>query len=572
MFQLSVFQVHCLKTAAAYLLTNQGNPKEIPTMEMAVASFDGEISFPNLFAQLHEEFAELFLRTLKKDTLWDTPLLLNDIVASFLFSEGNSTLENTHDIRFYEMPNTTEASPIRNQTATIIQISGDENSGKLFQARLCAKGQGKHLLLVNCSNLQSLSYPELYLHARLSNSLLAFCNLHLEEKETLNMCNYFATRTPSFFILTEKDAHIKYIPRTMFVTKHNTKAIEYKEQVAFWKACLADLPTDDSVDIHSLANRFSFHKGQIKKTVDTATIKLQLHNHPALTQKSLEESSIGSCGHLAELGSSMLSTGYTWDDMILSAKQKEMLFHGCSYIKHKHIVYESWQYNKNFPYGKNLTILLEGPPGTGKTMSAQVIANELQLPIYQVNIAQTVSKYIGETEKKLNALFDEAERCNAILFIDEVESFLGKRTEIKDSHDKYANMETSFLLQKIESFKGILILATNHLEYIDEAFIRRIKFIVSLSMPQKEERLALWKNMFPPQTPLHNIDFAFLAENFQISGGVIKNIVLKSAFLARSQNRSVEMEHVIKSLQNEFVKQGKILLPTDFKEYGYLLR
>lgn len=209
-------------------------------------------------------------------------------------------------------------------------------------------------------------------------------------------------------------------------------------------------------------------------------------------------------------------------------------------------------------------MLFAGPPGTGKTMSAEVVANELKLQILKVDLSQVVSKYIGETEKNLKEIFEHGEQTNSILFFDETDALFGKRSQVRDARDKYANIEVAYLLQKMEEHRGIAILATNFLENIDEAFLRRINYIVHFTLPNVEQREEIWRKMFPPQAPVSDdIDFKFLAEKIPISGGNIKNIVLSAAFLAADLNEKISMKHIIKAAKQEMRKAGKILLPED---------
>ena len=217
-------------------------------------------------------------------------------------------------------------------------------------------------------------------------------------------------------------------------------------------------------------------------------------------------------------------------------------------------------------------MLFAGPPRTGKTMAAQVVANELGLDIYKIYLSQIVSKYIGETEKNLNDLFNEAKKSNVILFFDETDALFGKRTEVKSSHDKNANIETSYLLQKMEEYDGITIMTTNYLENIDKAFFRRISYVIHFAFPNKDSRKKIWKNMYPKEMPLSkNIDFNYLARQFEISGGSIKNIALTSAFMAARDEKPLEMKHIILAVKYELGKQGKTLIKDDFSEYSYLL-
>ena len=190
-----------------------------------------------------------------------------------------------------------------------------------------------------------------------------------------------------------------------------------------------------------------------------------------------------------------------WDEVILPPEQKELLRNACNQVKFRHVVYGEWGFEKKLSYGKGVSILFAGPPGTGKTMSAEVVAKELMLEIYKIDLSQVISKYIGETEKNLHEIFHEAQFSNAILFFDEADALFGKRSEVKDSHDKYANIETAYLLQKIEEYAGITILATNFSQNIDDAFMRRLNYVIKFPFPDAEYREKIWRSMFPAEAP-----------------------------------------------------------------------
>ena len=249
---------------------------------------------------------------------------------------------------------------------------------------------------------------------------------------------------------------------------------------------------------------------------------------------------------------------YTWEDLILPKDKVAQLKEICLQVTNRYQVFSEWGFNQKLSYGKGLSVLFTGPPGTGKTMSAEIIANELQLDLYKIDLSGVVSKYIGETEKNLAKIFQEAETSNAILFFDEADALFGKRTEISDAHDRYANIETSYLLQKMEMYDGIVILASNLRENMDVAFTRRIRFIVDFPFPDVAGRTEIWKTHFPPQAPLSDdIDFHLLAQHFQIAGGNIKNIVLNAAFIAAANGRVIKMEHILHGTKREFEKIGK---------------
>ena len=244
----------------------------------------------------------------------------------------------------------------------------------------------------------------------------------------------------------------------------------------------------------------------------------------------------------------------------------------CNVVKHKSTVYSDWGFGNKFSLGKGFTALFTGESGTGKTMAAEVIAKELNLDIYKIDLSSIQSKYIGETEKNLNTIFKESEGSNSILFCDEADSLFGKRTDVKDSHDRYANIETNYLLQKIDEFDGIVILSTNFRRNIDEAFIRRMQFVIEFPFPEAEYRNEIWKKAFPKQLPKSDdIDFEFLANNLQISGGNIKNIVINSAFLAAKNDKPVCMQDLILATRREFEKMGRPLQKSGFGKYSIFL-
>lgn len=234
---------------------------------------------------------------------------------------------------------------------------------------------------------------------------------------------------------------------------------------------------------------------------------------------------------------------------------------------------EEWGLKRKNAYGNGVSILLYGPPGTGKTMAAQVIANELSLPLYRVDIFQISSKYIGETEKNLGVIFDAAAKANVILFFDEADALFSKRTSVGDSHDKYANSETAYLLQKIEEYDGMSILSTNYYNNFDDAFVRRITYSVHLQQPDKETRYTLWTTILPKTAKIDkNVDFKFLADKFDLSGSNIKAILFNAAYMAGAEEKPVGMKHIVRAMEFEFNKLGKLVNNSDFGDYDIYLQ
>ncbi len=219
-------------------------------------------------------------------------------------------------------------------------------------------------------------------------------------------------------------------------------------------------------------------------------------------------------------------------------------------------VYDEWGFRVKMNRGLGISVLFAGESGTGKTMAAEVIANHLRLNLYRIDLSAVVSKYIGETEKNLRRLFDGAEDGGAILFFDEADALFGRRSEIKDSHDRYANIEINYLLQRMEAYAGLAILATNLKSALDQAVLRRLRFIVNFPFPTQEERLRIWQRVFPPQTPVNGLDYDHLAR-LNLTGGNIHNIALSAAFLAAKDGGRVSMPQVLEAARYEIRKMGQ---------------
>ncbi len=261
----------------------------------------------------------------------------------------------------------------------------------------------------------------------------------------------------------------------------------------------------------------------------------------------------------------------TIDDLKLGDRQKKPILELIDGVRNSHIVYDVWGMREKVPYGRNFTALFVGPPGTGKTMAANVLSTALRIPLYRIDLSQIVDKYIGETEKRLEEIFTYAENTNVILFFDEADAIFGKRTEVNEAKDKYANTEVSFILQRIEEYNGIVILTSNMKNNIDTAFMRRMKYVVYFEIPDVDTRCEILQNCFAPGVPREDIDFRFLAEKVELSGGYLKNIVLNAMFLAAARNSPVTMEDMAKSVVSEYEKIGQVASFLDLGKYSYLV-
>lgn len=330
------------------------------------------------------------------------------------------------------------------------------------------------------------------------------------------------------------------------------------------------------IDIDGVANKFNFTPGQIRDAAagarNLAMVRGCTNNNNGITIQDLYQSCHSQSNQKLTEMARKIYPKYTWDDIVLPLDKLRQLKEICSHVKYRQIVYSQWGFGAKFSLGKGLNILFSGPSGTGKTMSSEIISGNLGLELYKIDLSNVVSKYIGETEKNLNRIFKEAETANCILFFDEADALFGKRSEVKDSHDRYANIEIGYLLQKMEEHEGVVILATNFLKNIDDAFKRRIHFSVDFPFPDELYRLKIWQNIFPPEMPgSKDTDFEFLAKRFKLSGGNIKNIAVNAAFLAAEKSPQVDMSHAVWATRRELQKMGKHCSPSDFGKYYDLI-
>jgi SpoVK/Ycf46/Vps4 family AAA+-type ATPase len=257
----------------------------------------------------------------------------------------------------------------------------------------------------------------------------------------------------------------------------------------------------------------------------------------------------------------------TWDDLVLPGTQLDTLHQIAAHARYRMQVYERWGFAAKSARGLGISVLFAGESGTGKTMAAEVLANELHLDLYRIDLALMVSKYIGETEKNLRRVFDAAEQSGAILLFDEADALFGKRSEVKDSRDRYANIEVSYLLQRMEEYGGLAVLTTNLKGALDTAFQRRLRFTVQFPFPDQAQRERIWRNVFPSDTPLGQVDHAQLAR-LNVTGGSIRNIALNAAFLAADGGASVEMKHLLQAARSEGAKRDRPFSAAEMRDWA----
>ena len=469
-------------------------------------------------------------------------------------------------------------------------FEGPEGSGKQIAAEAACTDLGTDLFIVDSRALLKSRFPEIVTLV-LRESLLQDSALYLENFDSLladNETEIKETEIPVKNLLQD----LRNFPKEVFLA--GRRFSERREDLInngflpfsfplppyllrkkLWESCLeGNCILSEDIDLKELAGKFRFTGGQIKKVVSTAREIARAKNPdvPALSAEILYEScKVRSNQKLSGLAVK-ISPHYSWEDIVLPKDTLEQLKEVCNFVKYRGTVYSDWGFEKKLSLGKGLNVLFSGPSGTGKTMAAEILAREVRLDLYKIDLSSIVSKYIGETEKNLNKIFREAETSNAILFFDEADALFGKRSEVKDAHDRYANIETAYLLQKMEEHEGTVILASNFRKNMDDAFLRRLHFTIEFQVPDEKSRELIWRHTFPVETPLEDeVNFVFLSK-FKLTGGNIKNIALSASFLAAGGSGRVGMEQIIRATKREYQKIGKLFTEADFGEYASYLK
>lgn len=464
----------------------------------------------------------------------------------------------------------------------IIRLTGNSGAGKLLQVGHYCQRVGCKLVVVDLRRAleEERSLRELLVgavrEARLQAGVL--CVRHVQallegehpERRMYLLLDAIRSAPGLVFLLSEKPWRSADWSDRQVVQSIDLEIPPDEVRRHIWEQLAAGMTFDEDVEWRSIAGKFRFTVGQTRRALEAAghVSHWRQGAEAAIDREALHQACYLQVQHHLEKKAVRITPRQDFAKLILPPEQKDLLKNACAQMKYRTNVYGEWGFGRKLSYGKGLSILFAGPPGTGKTMSAEVIAKELQLEIYKIDLSQIISKYIGETEKNLHEIFSEAQLSSSILFFDEADALFGKRSEVKDSHDKHANVETAYLLQKMEEYEGITILATNFQQNIDEAFMRRLNYVVRFPFPDADHRTMIWQGMFPPETPLgDDVDFPYLAEKFQLAGGSIKNIVTSAAFLAMESGDAVRMRHLLRAIKYELDKTGKILLKTELEDY-----
>jgi hypothetical protein len=450
----------------------------------------------------------------------------------------------------------------------LIQLCGSDTASKQTIAAAACQQLDRSLYTLSCNAIPTSAaelHPLLRLwerEARLCHAalLLEWDISHEDTARDWAIALLVEWVTSPLLVVSRDRRSFPQRPAVTLDVNHPTSS----EQLALWQHALGDRATDGNGFVERLVSQFNLSTTAIQaaslqalgaepnKENIALSLPADVKQFPRWGSRLWSICRVQARPQLDDLAQ-RIDPGESWDDLVLPDQQKDILREIAAHVRQRSKVYEQWGFAKKGGRGLGISALFSGVSGTGKTMAAGVLAQELRLDVYRIDLSSVVSKYIGETEKNLRRVFDAAEAGGVVLLFDEADSLFGKRSEVKDSHDRYANMEVSYLLQRMEAYGGLAILTTNLKEAIDPAFMRRIRFIVRFPFPEYGDRVKIWERIFPSSTPTHGLNPKKLAK-LNIAGGNIRNIAMNAAFLAADANQPVQMTHLLRAAQSEYLK------------------
>ena len=453
-------------------------------------------------------------------------------------------------------------------TLPVVQLVGADSGSKLAVAQRTCAALSRQLYRISAETLPT-QISELETLARLwqRETFLLPVALYLDAEnldgasnETQAAFHRFLARGVGLVFLGVRDAPLR-MNSPNFPLEVNKPTAD--EQFQAWTNLLASWHAgeESASAAGKLAGQFNLNLNEIH---DIAAVAEKSPSGPGAINERLWDMCRDLTRPRLDALAQRLDVKATWNDLVLPNEQMLLMRQIAAQVRERHKVYDEWGFSRKMNRGFGISALFAGESGTGKTMAAEVIANELRLNLYRIDLSAVVSKYIGETEKNLRRLFDAAEQGGAILFFDEADALFGKRSEVKDSHDRYANIEINYLLQRMEAFSGLAILATNMKTALDPAFMRRLRFVVSFQFPSPNERKLIWEKALPAQTPTQDLDYARLSR-LNLTGGNIHSIALNAAFLAAESGNTVTMPVLLAAARTEVKKLDRPFSEAEFR-------
>lgn len=588
--------------AGVFHIVNENGNLSAPTIESAAKVFYGNaFSITNAYGDMSAALEQL-LPILPLQVIGSMPFSTiispDKRIIDYLFGRNPMLLDENYSRFMYMLTDDKELDPIMaNQSrldamktsyqdgVRIFYYYGDDGSGRRFFVKHFCRENGLKAIAMNCNKL--FNYDFQFVERALwsvtreciltkSCCCLTELNYRDEEKE-----KFFGYMDLAFSKLTEKNVLVFAMSKLYIdfrdVTKSQFTDLELPtpntgERQACWEYFAKGYDLAEDVDLLEMSTKFLFTAGKIHDALVKAKSLSNMDKEDRISRGNLFKGCYAQMSSELSQKATRVEAKFGFDDIVMNESQRETISHAIEQMTYRKQVYENWDYTKKYPYGRGLTVLLFGAPGTGKSMMAQVIAHELNLELYRVDISKVVDKYVGETEKSLSMIFREAKKCNVVLFFDECDTIFAKRSDDGGSNQASANNKTALLLQEMEAYDGVCVLATNYKHNIDPAFFRRMKYIVEFQFPDVDTREMLWRTTIPKSTPLgDDVDIRFLAEKFEFVGGNIKNCILNAAFLAAADetaNGKVCMRHYLNAIKYEFVKVGKVFTKADFEPYA----
>ena len=501
---------------------------------------------------------------------------LDEAAATVLTTVPEALLDPTNEAQLKSLARWA-ASGAQSGGRRILNLTGPPGSGRRSFARsLCAcLGLGLHELLLKRLEAAGADARDLTRVVE-REALLSGCAIYLDLTPTdephasaalASVRDQLSRLQPLLIIGSRHPVDLDPDVLSVPIVKPDRAA-----QRQMWAQALKGSPDGLDGCISAVVEQFDFGPRDIACTAARASARMSAFADSGRSAgDELWEASREQAGHGLDELAQHIRPCYGWEDIVLPDDVMQQLREIAEQVEYRAIVYEDWGFGTKLTRGRGITALFAGPSGTGKTMAAEVLANQLKLDLYRIDLASTVSKYIGETEKNLAKIFDAAERSGAILFFDEADALFSKRVEVRDGHDRYANIETNYLLQRMEDYRGLAILATNRKANLDDAFMRRLRFLVDFPAPDAALRRKIWQRCFPPSAQVAALDFTFLSR-LEIPGGNIRNISVNAAFLAAPEGRPISLDHVLHAVRREYAKIDKLVVESEFGPFFELVR
>lgn len=587
-FQLSPFEQNILLMCAGVELSSEfrktiegeNNPRgsSLPTFGLALSALDNAY-WGALLPESPLRYWKL-IHVIEGELLTTSQLQINESVLHFLAGlsqidqQVQDYLEPITGLNHKLTPSQLRiVDEIENQLKkafveknSFICLKGQRNISKFSVAKQAFSKLGYNIVLISGTKLPK-NLKDIRSLSRILNREAAIHKLGIflecerinsSDGNTAELVRSFISDINGIIILGVND-WVPDLNYPLFTTTLQKPSSD--EQLHLWKNEFSSSEFSQNGYFDGLVSQFDLGTAEIletsqefsgdESTMDAEVLKSKLWN------RCLERSR----PKLSELARQIIPKS-GWQDLILPETQKDMLVAISKSIRYKRTVFEKWGFSSKSSRGLGISALFSGDSGTGKTMAAEVLSHELNLDLFKVDLSQVVNKYIGETEKNLKRIFDAAEFGGAILLFDEADALFGKRSDVKDSHDRYANVEVSYLLQRMEEYKGLAILTTNMKNALDKAFLRRLKFIIQFPFPDQQSRESIWRKIFPENAPLGTLDYRKLGR-LNISGGHIKNIAINAAFFAADEDAGISMDHIRKAARLEYAKMEKQLSSTE---------